>query len=101
MPDTLEHEGRNFVKSEDGFRGKKAVQVAKIIELLQASPGEPLDFDDLCKQVGQNYPQDVQACAMALHMTEHVDIYKKREGGKAYFLVWVGPVNPTIASDSH
>src|SRR3954447_16516256 len=98
MPDTtLEHEGATYILAEEQ-RGKKASQVAKIIEELQANPGVPIEFDALCLRAGQKYPQDVQAAAIALEMTELVDRYTRTDeaGRKAKtFYVWVGPTNPT------
>lgn len=101
MSETLAHGGKTFVLSEEGYKGKKAFQVAKIIEALQEQPGVPLDFEELCLAAGQKYPQDLIAAAMAFEMTELVDVYKQASGDrKKMFLVWKGPVNPTEGSDA-
>jgi hypothetical protein len=94
---TLQFEGKNFMKSEEGFRGKKAVQMAKMIEYLQANPDEPVSMEYLCELVEQKYPQDVQAGFMALFFVEEIDVYKTSADNKTYF-VWRGSPDPTNAS---
>lgn len=76
-----------YVLSE-GFKGKKAFQVARILEILQSNPGVPYKFDDLCTEVGQKYPQDLQAAAIALHLAHDLDVYRQSGGGKDIYLVW-------------
>lgn len=101
MPETLVADGVNFVKSEEGHRGKKAQQVARIIEVLQENAGVPCDFDWVCEQAGAKYPVDVQAAVMALEMVEHVDLYVKSAESttrRKIYYCWVGPVNPTNGS---
>lgn len=101
MTGTVTIGDQKFVKVEDPAQGKKAVQVAKIIQILQNNPGEPMLFEDLCDQVGQKYPQDIQACMFALELVEHVDHYKDANEagtrGKSYY-AWTGPTDPTSAS---
>lgn len=94
---TITHEGRTFHKQPEGFHGKKNYQVAGILKRLQENPGVPLPFEDLCLEVDQKYPQDVQAAAMALFMVEYVEVVKT-PGDKKTYLVWVGPVDPTNES---
>ena len=98
---TIAHEGKTFTKVEDPPRGKKAHQVALIIQKLQEAEGEPLEFEQLCLDVDLKYPQDVVAAALALEFVEHVDRYHlSSEVGhraKSYY-VWTGPANPTSAS---
>jgi len=59
----------------------------------------PMEFEALCLSVGQKYPQDLHAAAIALELTEYVDRYQDtREVGhraKAWY-VWVGPVEPEV-----
>lgn len=84
---TYTYDGKTYVKSE-GHRGKKATQVAKMLELLMGSPGEPIEFEYLCHTAGAKYPADVQAAVMALEMTELIDMYKRKDEPKKVFYVW-------------
>ena len=87
-----------LTKSEEGFRGKKAVQVAEIIKKMQAEPDKLHNLEELCLSVGQKYTQDVVAAFMALEMTGLIDVYKE---GKTQAVKWEGPPDPTIASAEH
>lgn len=88
MADTIEYGGTTYVKSEEGYRGKKAEQVARILKELMENPNIPFEFEALCETAGAKYPQDVVAAAMALHMTELVDIYKSTSGARKTYIVW-------------
>lgn len=84
---TLAYNGKSYVKSE-GHRGKKATQVAKMLEQLMSQPGVPIEFEELCENAGAKYPADVQAAVMALEMTELIDMYKHSTEPKKVFYVW-------------
>jgi hypothetical protein len=91
MAEILEYDGITYVKSEEGYRGKKAEQVAKILEELMQHPNIPFEFEALCETAGAKYPQDVIAAAMTLHMTELVDLYRETSGNRKLFVVWTDP----------
>lgn len=86
----IQHEGKTYRRSEEGHKGKKAYQVAKVLEQLQELPGVPWDWAVLCENADIKFPQDVVACMMALEMCELVDIYKTSDGRVAY--VWTDEV---------
>jgi hypothetical protein len=81
---TIQHEGKTYRLSEDGHKGKKAHQVASILKQLQENPGVPIRWEYLCEAAGAKYPQDVQACVMALEMVELVGLYKM--DGKTFYI---------------
>lgn len=88
MAETIEYGNRTYVKSEEGYRGKKAEQVAKILKELMENPGIPFEFESLCNTAGAKYPQDVIAAAMALQMTELIDLYRETSGARKLYIVW-------------
>jgi len=93
----------------DDFRGKKAAKVATLINILANNPGVPYEFEKLCKEAGEKYPQDIQAAMLALEMTWWVDKYQDTRDigprGKVFYVarpdrIEVNDVeNPTPGSD--
>lgn len=99
--DTLAKGGVTYIRSQEGHRGKKAVQVAEIVQALQESKGDLVDFEALCTDIGIKWPQDIQAATIALELIEAVDLYHKASDtgkGKKIFYVWRSDGNPTLAS---
>lgn len=94
-PETLEYEGATYVKSEEGYRGKKAEQVAKILKELMEWPNIPFEFEALCETAGAKYPQDIIAAVMALHMCELVDLFRATSGARKLYVVWTAPTEET------
>lgn len=93
MPDleteaSITHEGQVYHHAPAGHRGKKALQVAGLLEQLMENPGVPLEFDAMCAAVDAKYPQDVQAAVFALEMTELVHLYYKGGNSKKAYYVW-------------
>lgn len=97
--EVIQHEGKTFRKSTEGHKGKKAHQVAKILEQLQELPGVPWDFEVLCSNAGAKYPQDVVAAMMALEMCELVDIYKTASDNKTYYVFTDEPAEEESLKD--
>src|SRR5215212_2106917 len=83
--ETIQVGGRTLVRSEEGFRGKKAVQVAGMLEIIQKDPSEAHELEDLCRQVEQKYSQDVVAAFMAMEMLEAISVFKD---GKKTYIRW-------------
>lgn len=99
--DTIAMGGVTYIRSQEGHRGKKAVQVAEIIQALQEQDGQLVDFETLCNDIGIKWPQDIQAATIALELIEAVDLYHRASDtgkGKKIFYVWRSDVNPTPAS---
>lgn len=88
MAPSITHDGKVYIRSSEGHRGKKATQVAKMLKQLMENPGVPIDFDILCTNAGAKYPADVQAAVMALEMVELIDIYKRPGEVKKTYYVW-------------
>lgn len=63
-----------MIKAEDNPSGKKAVQVAKMLEVL-SDADEPMPFEDICSAAEVKYPQDVAAAFYALELVGAVDRY--------------------------
>lgn len=63
-----------MIKADDNPSGKKAVQVAKMLEVL-ADSDDPMPFEDVCAAAGVKYPQDVAAAFYALELVGAVVRY--------------------------
>lgn len=94
-----------FVKADKPDKGKKFSQVTKMLDIVRKAGGEPVPFDQVCKDAGAKYPQDVQAAMFALELTGLVDRYTYAEEGSTRTHVayaWVGGngSRPTRAASS-
>jgi hypothetical protein len=92
-----------FVKQDKPDTGKKFQQVTKMLDIVRKANGDPVAFDQVCKDAGAKYPQDVQAAMFALELTGLVDRYTYVEDGSTRSHVayaWVGGDRPTSAASS-
>jgi len=87
-----------FVKATKPDTGKKFDQVAKMVKALQGSK-DPVPFEQLCKDAGAKYPQDVQAAMFALEAIGVVTRYTFTDNGstraKVAYSIEAGGSRPT------
>lgn len=87
--EVITYSGVTYRRVED-FRGKKAAKVATMINILTENAGVPYEFERLCQEAGEKYPQDVAAAMLALEMTWWVDKFQDTRDlgprGKVYYV---------------
>ena len=72
----------NYVKTDAPTGGKKAEQVAKMIEALVIADA-PVPFEQLAADAGAKYPEDVKAALLALEQVDVVQRYTFTEHGSS------------------
>lgn len=70
-----------FVESKESPTGKKASQVASLMDALVKAKGEPQEFEAMCAEVGIKYPGDIQPAMHALEIAGAVKRFTYVESG--------------------
>lgn len=70
-----------FVEQESTPTGKKATQVADLLEALVAADGEPRSYDEMCEEAGIKYPGDLQPAMHALEIAGAVKRFTYTDKG--------------------
>lgn len=82
--------------------GKKASQVANLMEALVAADGEPRPYEELCEEVGIKYPGDLKPAMDALEIAGAIDRFTFTDTGTknhvAYALSKEGGTGPSGAA---
>lgn len=91
-----------FVKQDTAPTGKKAAQVADLMEALVAADGEPRSYEEICEEVGIKYPGDLKPAMDALEIAGAVERYTYTESGTkkqiAYAINKGGGTGPSNAA---
>lgn len=70
-----------FVEAKEAPTGKKANQVASLMDALVKSKGEPREFEEVCSEVGIKYPGDIQPAMHALEIAGAIKRFTYVESG--------------------